>query len=115
LIGNCHNNLRNIATESTKLNEDFEQILDERTIGMLREAIFKRCLHEKNKVLDRHKKKLSRYTEIRSIKDKQSRKRWVVNTSNRVLNRRGLNFAITPKSIPTKDIIASVEQGINNL
>ena len=50
------------------------------------------------------------------------KKRWVINTSKRSLNhneinllRRGMNFALTPKSIPTKPIIASVEQGINNL
>ena len=121
LIGNCHNNLRNIVTESVKLNEHIEHILGEQAIGMLREAIARRCLHEKDKVINRHNKKLTK--NIESGRDeKQLKKRWVINTSKRTLNhneinllRRGMNFALTPKSIPTKEIIASVEQGINNL
>ena len=59
LIGNCHNNLRNIVTESMKLNEHIEYILGEQAIGMLREAITRRCLHEKDKVINRHNKKLT--------------------------------------------------------
>ncbi|CAB4038649.1 Hypothetical predicted protein [Paramuricea clavata] len=50
LIGNCHNNLRNIATESTKLNEDFEQILDERTIE---QGINNLTIDEKNDIRER--------------------------------------------------------------
>ena len=45
-----------------------------------------------------------------------------INTSTRNLSRdeidliqKGLNFAITPRVVPTKEILASVEQGVRNL
>jgi hypothetical protein len=31
------------------------------------------------------------------------------------LLQKGLNFAITPRAVPTKEILASVEQGVRNL
>ena len=50
------------------------------------------------------------------------KKRWVVNISGRRLQsneisllRKGLNFAITPHIVPTKDILASVEAAICHL
>ena len=60
LIGSCHNNLRNIVTEPVKLNEHIEHILGEQAIGMFLEAIARRRLHEKDKVINRHNKKLGK-------------------------------------------------------
>jgi hypothetical protein len=43
------------------------------------------------------------------------KKKWVINASTRNLNRneidllqKGLNFAITPRAVPTKEILAAV-------
>ena len=53
---------------------------------------------------------------------KKIKKRWVVNASDRDLEaneisllRKGMNFAITPRSVPVKEILTAVEQGISNL
>ena len=48
--------------------------------------------------------------------------RWVVNKSSKTLDtktsdvlRKGLNFAVTPKSLPTEEIITSTEMACKNL
>ncbi|CAB4037176.1 Hypothetical predicted protein [Paramuricea clavata] len=121
LIGNCHNNLRNINVESTELNEKIKKILDENTLGMLKTTISNRCIYEKNKISKRHERKFTK-VQGKDKKHEQAQKRWVINNSDRALNcheitllRKGMNFAITPKRIPIKNIVASVEQGIKNL
>jgi hypothetical protein len=65
----------------------------------------------------RHNKKLGQSNDS---KHEGIKKRWVINTSERSLTqheitllRKGMNFALAPKNVPTKEIIASVEKGIN--
>ena len=86
---------------------------------MLRESITNRCLYEKSKIAQRHKKKLNKNS---SAAIDQAKKHWVVNASQQNLNcdeiallRKGMNFAFTPKSVPIKEIITAVEQGIRDL
>ena len=110
MIGNCHNNLRNISIKYTKLNKDVERSIDEEKTNMLRQAITERCKHEANKISQRHENKLSVH-KTNNIEHEDTQKRWVINTSKRTLDkheiallRKGMNFAITPKRIPIKDI-----------
>jgi hypothetical protein len=67
----------------------------------------------------RHNKKLGQSNDS---KHEGIKKRWVINTSERSLTqheitllRKGMNFALAPKNVPTKEIIASVEKGIKHL
>lgn len=58
-----------------------------------------------------------------STRDEEDiKRRWVVNISERELEeneisllRKGLNFLITPRHIPTKEILASIESAIHHL
>ena len=50
------------------------------------------------------------------------KKKWVINMSSRQLTHietdflaKGLNFSITSKSLPNKDIIASIEDAVKNI
>ena len=79
---------------------------------MLCQAISQRCLYHKQIVDKRHERKLRKPT---NANDEYIKKKWVTNLSQRKLNndeisllRKGLNFAVTPKSIPNKEILASV-------
>ena len=85
----------------------------------LRQAIAERGEFVMNAVKRKHEQKLQK-DQKRNYG--QIKKKWVVNISDRALNnneisvlRKGLNFAITPKQIPTKEILASVESAISNL
>ena len=85
----------------------------------MNEAIDNRCTFTKTKVQENHEKK---FQKIDNKKHDNIKKRWVINTSKRTLSkaeitvlRKGMNYAITPRTIPLKEIIASVEQGIKNL
>ena len=64
----------------------------------------------------------SKFVKSMNKQDECIKKKWVTNISQRVLSkneisllRKGLNFAVTPKSVPTKGTLASVEQGIIGL
>ena len=80
-------------------------------------------------VRDRQKKKFASLlakkqltNENKKEKDTELKERWVVNKSSKVLGpdtinllRRGLNFAIVPKALPTEEIITSTEVACKNL
>ena len=119
LISNCHHKLKNQKTESIALIESLRIMIDETCLSSLQQAIKFRCNHMRSAIAERHSKKLQQ----RSVDNKyqaEVKKKWVVNVSQRKLNdneisllRKGLNFVKTPKSIPKKEILASVEQGIS--
>ena len=61
-------------------------------------------------------------TKPASTDEEELKRKWVVNISSRRLQsnetsllRKGLNFAITPRTVPTKEILASVEAARYNL
>ena len=79
----------------------------------------KRCSYHVQVISKRHDRKLVKST---NKQDECIKKKWVTNIFKRVLTkdeisllRKGLNFAVTPKSVPTKEILASVEEGIKDL
>ena len=118
---NCHNNLRNISIKYTKPNKDVKRSIDEEKTNTLRQAITERCKYEANKISQRHESKLNVH-KANKIEHEDTQKRWVIYTSKRTLDkheitllRNGMNFAITPKRDPIKDISASVERGIKDL
>ena len=84
----------------------------------LTENVFR--FQRKNIVIkERHERKLTRLT---IGQQEFIKKKWVINLSERELDnneinllRKGMNVAITPRNIPIKQIIASVEEGISEL
>ena len=86
---------------------------------ILAQTISQRCSYQKNVINDRHKQK-PRKPIIQDEEDIE--RKWVVNLSQRNLSkdeisllRKGLNYAITLRNIPTKEIFASVKEGISRL
>ena len=84
------------------------------------QAITQRCERVRLETERKHEQKLNRLPARMDINE--LKKKWVVNISGRrpqgneiSLLRKGLNFAITPHTIPTKDILASVEVAICHL
>ena len=68
---------------------------------------------------ERHERKLTRLT---ADQQELIEKKWVINLSDRDLNkneinllRKGMNFSITLRNVPVKQMIASVEEGISEL
>ena len=70
-----------------------------------------------------HKQKLKQCDPIvNDNRHEEIKKRGVVNASDSDLEtneisllRKGMNFAITPRNVPVKEILTAVEQGILNL
>ena len=119
LISSCHNRLGNIRDKSVRLNEQIKQVLDPPSLDTLRKAILDKCTFERNYKQNRHNKKLG---QTNDNQHESIKKRWVINTSERKLTkheiallRKVMNFALAPKNVPIKEIIASVEQGIKDL
>jgi hypothetical protein len=87
--------------------------------NILHSRVKERCRHEKETTKERHRRKFqscSGTSQHESVK-----KKWGINASTRNLSRdeidllqKGLNFAITPRVVPTKEILAAVEQGVRN-
>ena len=120
LISNCHHKLKTIRKESATLVEALQDIVTDTCLSSLHQAISSRCSHLQNVVEERHQKKFHQLVQNHNSNDIQ--KKWVINISGRKLNdnevsllRKGLNYVSTPKVIPRKEILASVEQDIENL
>ena len=120
LIGNCHHKLINLSNESTELTKTLSTMVDQDSLSKLDQAISSRCGHLRSTIIERHEKN-SRW---RSTSDSEHNiiNKWVVNVSQRNLSnneidllRKGLNFVGTPRRLPKKEILASVEQGIKDL
>ena len=87
------------------------------------EVTLHRNHREENRTRARHEQKLKRGDPtVNDNRHEEIKKRWVVNASDRDLEaneisllRKGMNFAITPRSVPVKEILTAVEQGISNL
>ena len=76
----------------------------------------------KEKVKNRHSRKLIDMGAFVTEDPYVDKNRWVINLSNRQLSehetsalQNGLNFATTPKTVPTSRIVAKIESGIYNL
>ncbi|CAB4041564.1 Hypothetical predicted protein, partial [Paramuricea clavata] len=95
-------------------------MVDQDSLSKLDQAISSRCGHLRSTIIERHEKK-SRWRST-SESEHNIMNKWVVNVSQRNLSnneidllRKGLNFVGTPRRVPKKEILASVEQGIKDL
>ena len=117
VIGKCHYKLKYLNHEQNTVRADAERTLSTGHFNTLLAQIEKRCIYEQHVIEKRHQQKLGK---SETDQHETAKKKWVINASKRNLNeveisvlRKGSNFALTPKSIPTKNILASVEQGIS--
>lgn len=98
----------------TLSNDDYNRICT---------ILHKRAEHIFSKTRERHCQKFSQYMTRQAQQQSESAPTtWVKNISNTQLNdaeikllSKGLNFGVTPKSIPNKDFIASIEMASSHL
>lgn len=128
-ISNNHEVIRKELTTmvhfgSLILRNASEEVLVQVTQGA-REA----AVREKEKLLSHHQKKLDKLrgktgdrTQLGKHGSQVDRSRWVMNLSDKVMSdeeidvlRKGLQFAVVPKTIPKLDIISEVENSIRNI
>ena len=112
IISNCHHRLGQLAKDRLSISGEIERVIDANHFETLWQAISKRCSYHVQVISKRHDRKFVKST---NKQDECIKKKWVTNISQRVLTkdeisllRKGLNFAVTPKSVPTKEILASV-------
>ena len=93
--------------------------MDESHYKALYQTITERCNFIRTVVATKHRAKLSKPV---AVQEEDIQKKWVVNVLDRDLNkdeiallRKGLNFAIMPQQVPTKEIIALIESAIDGL
>ena len=110
LISNCHHKLINLSNKSTQLTKTLSTTVDQDSLSKLDQAISSRCGHLRNTIIERHEKK-SRWHST-SDSEHNIMNKWVINLSNNEIDllRKGLNFVGTPRRVPKKEILASVEQ-----
>ena len=106
LISECHNKLTVLSKDQIRLHHKVKSTLSESHYSILRQAIAERGEFVMNTVKLKHEQKLQK---DQKWNYEQIKKKWVVNISDRALNkneisvlRKGLNFAMTPKQVPTK-------------
>ena len=102
-----------------RIKQNIESTIETSHYEALHQAIEQRCERVRVEIERRHERKLKKLPA--SADEEELKRKWVVNISSRLqsnetsLLRKGLNFAVTPRTVPTKEILASVEAAIYNL
>ena len=120
LIGESHCKLQSLNEDQQRLKYNIESAIEASHCEALSQAVAQRRERVRLEIERKHEQKLNRPPARMDVDE--LKKRWVVNISGRRLQsneisllRKGLNFAITPHIVPTKDILASVEAAICHL
>ena len=104
------NKITNIST-----NEDFNRVKRIHDITYQKEM---------TSVKERHLKKLTNLNKTTNLNDDTNvdKSKWIINLSSKQLSdqekdllAKGMNFCLTPTTVPKKEIIARVEDAIKNL
>ncbi|KAL9958564.1 hypothetical protein ACROYT_G035593 [Oculina patagonica] len=121
IISQSHERLRKSVEKMNELKSEVRTVISDHCFEDLMKEVSREAEQLKSKLLDRQNKKLD-FCADDSHDHEEIKKKWVVNASSADLKdsevqllRKGLNFAMTPSSIPRKDIVASVEQSISGL
>ena len=123
MISMCHNKLNSTKYVIRETQREILGLIPSTEFATLMEVTLHQNHREKDKTHVRHEQKLKRGNPTVNVnKNKEINKRWVVNVldcdleANEVsLLRKGMKFAVTPRSVPVKEILTAVEQGISNL
>ena len=120
LVGESHRKLQSFDEDQQRLKQNILSAIESSHYQALYQTITQRCERVRLETERKHEQKLNRLPARMDIDE--LKKKWVANISGRRLQgneipllRKGLNFAITPHTIPTKDILASVEAAICHL
>ena len=125
MISTCHNKLNCIKYAIREIQQEKRCFIPEyrfcHTNGWLCHLTSKPSGGKQNSYKARTKTKRCDPT-VNNNRHKEINKRWVVNASDCdqeaheiSLLRKGVNFAITPRSVVVKEILTAVEQEISNL
>ena len=112
-----------------QLNRDYNKCLQELTSTLtlehwetLNDVVTHNTLRVKEFISNKHTRKLEELGVANDCSGYVDKNKWIANLSSRQLTtteiqslQYGLNFALTPKSIPVPKIIASIESGIRTL
>ena len=123
LISTCHSKINSARTTSEHIQQKISGLISREETTALMNVISHQNQRMENKFRTRHQKKLERRNRTGNNNNHdETKKRWVVNTSKQNLDkseisllRKVMNFTVTPKSVPVKEIITAVEQGISKL
>ncbi|XP_068674499.1 uncharacterized protein [Montipora foliosa] len=123
MISMCHSKLNSIKYAIREIQHEILGLIPSTEFATLMVVILHRNHREENKTRARHEQKLKRGDPtFNDNRREEIKKRWVVNASDCDLEaneisllRKGMNFAITPRSVPVKEVLTAVEQGISNL
>ena len=112
--------LQSLGEDSQRIKQIIESTIENSHYEALYQAIEQRCERVRIEIERRHERKLKKPPG--STDEEEVKRKWVVNISSRRLQsnetsllRKGLNFSITPRTVPTKEILASVEAAITRL
>jgi hypothetical protein len=129
--------IRNCSFTVSKLQDDLQNLesvlfsaIEETKHPEVKQHILRMRTNEFENVKDKQRDKFAKLVVAKHEREREiqqdgsdiDQNRWVVNKSDKVLNaneqsvlRKGLNFAVTPKELPTKDYIVSTEIACRNL
>ena len=117
LISTCHSKINSARTTSEHIQQKISGLISREETTALMNVISHQNQRMENKFRTRHQKKLERRNRTGNNNNHdETKKRWVVNTSKQNLDkseisllRKVMNFTVTPKSVPVKEIITAVE------
>ena len=123
-IGECHKAIQSFTATQEKLLKNLHSKLDPVELVELKAVCQSQMRREYTSKRLVHIKKLQ-YLQNDSVKKRHSysskREKWVLNISSNQLTdterlalEKGMNFAVTPRTIPLAEIVAGVEDGITS-
>ena len=121
-IQSSHQRIKQLDEQCFDLVRKLSSIISQEHFDALSKVISHNASKLKEKVKNRHSQKLTDMGAFVTEDPYVDKNRWVINLSNRQLSehetsalQNGLNFATTPKTVPTSRIVANIESGIYNL
>ena len=124
IISSCHHKIDDAKKTAQDIQRNISGRITQNELATLMETMSQRNQRMEFGIRSRHQQKFTRnlHNKHEEQQCETTKRRWVVNTSNRNLDaneisllRKGMNFAVTPKYVPVKEIITAVEQSISNL
>ena len=117
-----HQRIKQLDEQCSDLVRKLSSIITQEHFDALSKVIAHNGRKLKEKVKIKHTRKLTGIGAVMTEDSYVDKNRWVINLSNRQLSehetsalQNGLNFATTPRVIPTSHIVANIESGIYNL
>ena len=121
-IQSLHQRIKQLDEQCADCTRKLSSVISQEHFDALSKVISHNANKLKEKIKNRHSRKLTVMGAFATEDVYIDKKRWVINLSSRQLSihetsalQNGLNFATTPKVIPTSHIVANIESGIYHL